>query len=293
VNPSIEGGEVVSTNRVSKKRWLAAQEQEKRVIERAEDIKTRISERRRTWANLLELLKDDVTFDNSKRILDVGCGATTIFLALRQGTKYAVDPTLEHLFRSHPFVREVEEYRDVNFISGSIEEVNLDNQFDVIFMINVLDHVAELKPVIDKVHELLAPSGILILPVDCYADRVVRSIQRFFDADLPHPHHFVAEDVIALFPSYELVKYDRRAFEIFPDCVSSVQGGDIPIYRVDRFIAQKIQELDELGRKGDLLFAIKRFFSSSLCYFVTLLRRKERPLAGLKKRRLFIFQKQS
>jgi len=279
--------------KVPKKRWLAAQEQEKRADERAQDIKTRISERRHTWAKLLELLKDDVTFDNSKRTLDVGCGPTSIFLALRQGTKYAVDPTLEHLFQLHPFVREVEEYRDVNFISSSIEEVNLDKQFDMIFMINVLDHVAELKPVIDKVDELLAPSGILILPVDCYADGLVRSIQRFFDADLPHPHHFVAEDVIALFPSYKLVKYDRSAFEIFPDCVSSVQGGDIPIYRVDRFVAQKMQELDELGKKGDLLFALKRFFSSGLCYFVTLFGRKERPLAGLKKRRLFVFQKQS
>lgn len=282
----------MSTAKVPKKRWLAAQEQERRVIESAEDIKTRISERRRTWANLLELLKDDVTFDNSKRVLDVGCGATSIFLALRQGTKYAVDPTLEHLFQLHPFVREVEEYKDVNFISSSIEEANLDKQFDMIFMINVLDHVGTLKPVIDKVDELLAASGILILPVDCYADRIVRSIQRFFDADLPHPHHFVAEDVIALLPSYKLVKYDSRAFEIFPDCVSS-ERGDIPIYRIDRFIAQKMQELDELGKKGDLLFALKRFFSSGLCYFVTLFRRKEKPLAGLKKRRLFVFQKQT
>ena len=284
---------VVLTNKVSKKRWLAAHEQEKRAIERAEDIKTRISERRRTWAKLMELLKDDVTFDDSKKVLDIGCGPSSIFLALRQGTKYAVDPTLEHLFQSHPFVMEVEEYRDVNFISGSIEEVNLDNQFDVIFMINVLDHVAELKPVIDKVHELLVPSGILILPVDCYADKLVRSIQRFFDADLPHPHHFVAEDVIELFPSYKLIKYDCRAFEIFPDCVSSVQGGDIPIYRIGQFIAQKMQELDELGKKADLLFAIKRFLSSGLCYLVTIFGRKEKPLAGLKKRRLFIFQKQS
>lgn len=282
----------MSTNRVSKKRWLAAQEQERRVIESAEDIKTRISERRRTWAKLLELLKDDVTFDNSKRVLDVGCGATSIFLALRQGTKYAVDPNLERLFQLHPFVREVEEYKDVNFVSSPIEGVTFDKQFDLIFMINVLDHVAELKPVIDKIDELLVASGILILPVDCYADRIVRSIQRFFDADLPHPHHFVAEDVIALLPSYKLVKYDSRAFEIFPDCVSS-ERGDIPIYRIDQFIAQKMQELDELGKKGDLLFALKRFFSSGLCYFVTLFRRKEKPLAGLKKRRLFVFQKQT
>lgn len=292
MDPSIEGGEVVSTNRVSKKRWRTAHEQEKRGIERAEDIKARIGERRRTWAKLLELLKDDVTFDNSKRILDVGCGATTIFLALRQGTKYAIDPTLEYLFQLHPFVREVEEYKDVNFISSSIEEVNLDKQFDMIFMINMLDHVADLKPVIDKVDELLAPSGILILPVDCYADRVVRSIQRVFDADLPHPHHFIVEDVIALFPNYKLVKYDSKAFEIFPDCVSSVQGGDLPIYRVDRFFAQKVQEMSELGKEGDPLFVLKRFLSSGLCYFVTLFRRKERPLAGLKKRRLFVFQKQ-
>lgn len=254
-------------------------------------MKRRISERRRTWANLLDLLKDVVTFDNSKRILDIGCGPTSIFLSLRKGEKYALDPTLKSLFDICPFLRGIEEYKDVNFISSPIEDVTIDKQFDLIFMINVLDHVGELKPVIDKIDELLAPFGILVLLVDCYADPVVRNIIKFFDVDLPHPHHFVAEEVIGLFPSHRLIKYGNRAFEIFPDCVSREQGGDIPIYRVDRFIAQKVQELSELGKKGDPLFALKSFLSSGLCYFVTPLRRRERPLVGLKKRRLFVFQK--
>ena len=279
-------------SKVPKARWLAAQEQEKKGIEDAEDMKEWLRVRRHTWRNLLELLKGEITFDSSKRTLDIGGGPTCIFLALRNGEKYAVDPNFERLFNLHPFMREIEEYKDVNFISSPMEEAALDKQFDLIFMINMLDHVNTPKSAIDKVNELLAPSGILILIVDCYADRAVRNIMGFFDIDLPHPHHFVADDIIRLFPDYKLNKQDNKVSKIFTDCTFRGKGREIPIYRVDKLIALARNLLKDEGKERDVLFISKYVLCYSLAMLTASLRRQEKPIYPLKKPRLFVFQKQ-
>lgn len=282
---------MVLSNKVSKSRWLVAHEQEKKGLGNAEDMKEWLRVRRHTWSILLDLLKVEIAFDSSRRILDIGSGPTSIFLALKEGERCAVDPDFEFLFRLHPFMREVEQYKDVNFISNPIEEVTLDKKFDLIFMINALDHVGALKPVIDKMDELLAPSGTLVLIVDCYADRAVRDVISFFDVDLPHPHHFVAEDIIRLFLSYRLKKQDNNLSEIFLDCTFKGKKGQIQIYRVDKFIARMRQIVKSLGKEWDILFTSKYMLCYSLALLTALLRRREAPIHPLKKPRLFIFQK--
>lgn len=287
-------GRILTFNKrteISKKRWLTAHKLEKAALESAENIKEFLRVRRHTWASLVDLLKGEIAFDSSKRVLDIGCGPTSIFLALREGEKYVIDPALERLFQLHPFMREVEEYRDVNFISSLIEEATFDKQFDLIFMINVLDHVGALKPVIDKIDELLAPSGTLVAIVDCYADRAVRNIMRFFDVDLPHPHHFIVEDITRIFSTYKLKKQDNNISEIFSDCTFKGKKREIEIYRVDKFIALMWQLLKSSGKEGDIFFIARFLLCYSLALLIALLRRQEKPIYPLKKARLFVFQK--
>ena len=276
---------------IPQKRWLAAHKIEEAALVRAEDITEFLRLRRHTWASLVDLLKGEIAFDSSKRILDIGCGPTSVFLALRGGEKYVVDPTLERLFQLHPFMREVEEYRDVNFVSRPIEETTFDKQFDLIFTINALDHVGALKPVIDKIDELLTACGILVIIVDCYADRAVRNIMSFFDVDLPHPHHFIVEDIARLFPTYQLKKQDNNILEIFQADPFRGKRKEIRIYRLDKFVALMWQVLKNLGKQRDILFTAKYILCYSLALLIAALRRKEKPIYPLKKARLFVFQK--
>ena len=276
---------------ISQKRWLSAHKIEEAALESAEDIMEFLRLRRHTWASLVGLLKGDIAFDSSKRVLDIGCGPTSIFLALSGGKKYVVDPTLERLFQLHPFVREVEEYRDVNFVSRPIEETIFDQQFDLIFTINALDHVGALKPVVDKIDELLAPGGILVIIVDCYADRTVRNIMSFFDVDLPHPHHFIAEDITRIFSAYQLKKQDNNVVEIFNACPFRGKRREIKIYRLDKFVVLMWQVLKNQGKQRDIIFTAKYILCYSLALLMAALRRREKQIYPLKKARLFVFQK--
>ncbi len=282
----------MSTRNVTKERWTIAQEHERKGIESGDDINEWLRVRRHTWANLTDSLKDDLLIDNSTKTLEIGGGPTSIFLGLREGSKYVVDPNLDRLFKLHPFIREIEEYKDVNFISSPIEDADINQQFDVIFIINALDHLSKLGPLVDQIDGLLAPSGMLIIVVDCYADEVVRDTIQLFDVDLPHPHHFVAQDIIQMFSKYKLRKQDSKAFRLIDEIPFKGEKFDIEIYRIDKFISRMKNNPSFWGRKGDILFALKFFLCFSSAFLMALLRQKERPIHPLKKARLFIFQKE-
>ena len=278
------------SDKVSKARWLEANEQELKVLESAEYIQEWIRVRRLDWTNLLNLLKNEIVFDGSKRVLDIGGGPASIFLALSEGEKYTVEPNLDCLFQLHPFIKEIEEYKDVIFISRPIEDVVIDKQFDLIFIINVLDHVGATKPVVDKISELLAPTGTLVVLVDCYFDSVVRNIIKIFDIDLPHPHHWVVKDVMKLFSNYKLKKQDAEIYRIFQPWTFQTEK-KIEIWRIDKLLARARLNVSKAGKSGDLFFFVKYILCYGIALPVDSFRRRVKPFTPFKRLHLFIFQK--
>jgi len=281
------------SDKVTNTRWDIAQNEEKKghVIPLA-DMVDHLYAHKIFVVKFLAALKDDLPLSGKQRILEIGGGPTCIFLALREGEKYAFDPTYEHLFGLYPTLREIEEYKDVIFISSPIEKAELKGQFDLIFTLNSLDHVAQLKPIVDKIDELLCPSGKLVIVVDCYADSLVSKIMRFFDIDLPHPHHFIAADIAHLFSNYKLVRQDLKIFEVFDDASTQAQRTGVKIYRIDKYISKMMAHLKEWGKENDIFFILKSFICYDLTFLIAYIRRREIPVYPLKKPRLFIFQKQ-
>jgi len=276
---------------ISKNRWLKAQECEKRGLASDNDIKEWLRVRRITWANLMARLQPHIPFTNWNRVLEIGGGATSIFLALKAHDEYAVDPMYEQLFQTHPFLQEVKEYKNVKFIAKPIEEVTLDKKVDAVITINVLDHFGNLQPVVNKIDELLGSSGFMIIIIDCYADSAVRSIIRFFDADAPHIHHFMNEEIIQLFQNYKLIEQDNNIYKLIEDPPFLGQGREIGIHRIDKLFSQMKYDLKIWGKEKDLLFILKFVICYGLALTIATLRHREMPIYPLKKGRLFIFQK--
>jgi len=272
----------------TKARWVAAQREELRDLGRAEMVRRNLALRRYTWSRLLNQVSEYVNSERTRKVLEVGGGPTSFFLALTWGEKWAVDPNHDRMFELHPWLRETEEYKDVHFIASPVEETSFSNTFDTIITINCLDHVADIHAVAKRIHDLLSPAGILILVVDCYADPMVRNIIRWFDVDIPHPHHFIAEDVKRLFQQYKLLKQGNNIYSIFSEPLAEEDGRSGSDIRY--LIRLLFQHLKDEGH-GNPWFALKFM----VCYGVALVlawsRRKEQPVYPLKKPRLFVFQK--
>lgn len=275
---------------ISRTRWLEAQSLEA-ALQTREDVQEWLRVRRDTWTRLLAYLTRESLMGAPTRILDVGGKSTSIFLAVRGGQRYAVDPAYQFLFSQYPFLKEVEEYRGVEFIALPIEAIDLE-PFDLIFCINMLDHVENAKIAASKMEQLLLPGGTLVLIVDCYADRVVRGVIRAFDVDLPHPHHFLAEDIVRMFPRLHLRKMDATIFELlFGGKQFREERPDIPLHNLDRLVGRFGSLLTRYDKKRDFRFAVKFGACYGLALLLASLRRRETPVHPLKKPRLFVFEK--
>lgn len=93
--------------------------------------------------------------------LDLACGdgLLTSMLAPHFGRVVGVDASSARLVEARARLPNVE------FHEGLIETIKLDNNFDVVFMLNVLEHVQDPVLVLRKAADMLMPNGVLIIHV--------------------------------------------------------------------------------------------------------------------------------
>ncbi|MDN3205518.1 class I SAM-dependent methyltransferase [Algoriphagus sediminis] len=97
------------------------------------------------------------------KILDFGCGSGVLSYMLAE--KHYTVTACDIEFAPLELVKSKIEFpRTINFIEGDILTHNLmDNSFDIIFALDVLEHIEDLEPYIDEFHRLLSPNGIILI----------------------------------------------------------------------------------------------------------------------------------
>jgi ubiquinone/menaquinone biosynthesis C-methylase UbiE len=126
-------------------------------------------------------MKDILNIGSSSRVLDVGCGISTV-LHFVGGERYGIDPLAEEYKRIYSFPEGIEVRK------GFGEQIPFDNGFfDVVFCTNVLDHVEDPVKTVSEIHRVLKPGGYFILTIEIFTEKVTR--------DPGHPHLFMKDDV--------------------------------------------------------------------------------------------------
>ncbi len=147
-----------------------------------------------SWEDILVKLKDYwysyryldeiekyVEFNETKRILDVGCGITSV-LNIIQGDKYGIDPLIEEYKKLYPLDK------SIMWMVGYGEDIPFDDSFfDIVFCSNVLDHSDNPPIVISEIKRVIKNNGKLVLTVDIFRDKKKR--------DKAHPHSLTEKDV--------------------------------------------------------------------------------------------------
>ena len=139
------------------------------------------------WNNLLS--KMDLHFKDKELILDAGCGPAGIFMALESHQVEAVDPlldryesTLKHFDKSN--------YAYTKFFNLPLEQFQPSYQFDKVFCLNAINHVADLKQCLDNLVALTKDGGDLILSIDAHNYQAFKIIFRAIPGDILHPHQY-------------------------------------------------------------------------------------------------------
>lgn len=146
-------------------------------------------------------------------ILDVGCGfGETMKLFFDQGYKVSgLDPSSEAVQKSRTLLPSCE----IKLVFEDIEWEHEDNSFDVVIILDVLEHVSSEQFVAEQIERVLKPGGLLIVTVP------YKGLSAVLDpANISHSllkkgqlhKHFTLEELQGLFSQqvYDFVSIEKR-----------------------------------------------------------------------------------
>ncbi len=122
-------------------------------------------------------------FAQGKNILDVGCAEGGVLEAFAEHD--FVCTGLEYQQQRLEFARQTGS-KQIEFILGNIEEIKFTQQFDVILMLDVIEHLVHKRHALENIKQALSPEGICVISFPPFTSafgghqQVMSSILKFF-----------------------------------------------------------------------------------------------------------------
>jgi 2-polyprenyl-6-hydroxyphenyl methylase/3-demethylubiquinone-9 3-methyltransferase len=174
-------------------RWRIAQFFEIRWWQRylrSKDKWAYLNWKRAYWLDFLK--KSNIQVPENASILDAGCGPAGIFMLNIGGSMDAFDPLLGEYRRLLPLFKE-EDYPHVHFFESTLEDYAPQQQYDLVFCLNAINHVANIEQGFDQLVRFTRPGGTLAVSVDAHNYTLLERIFKAVPGDILHPHQYDLE----------------------------------------------------------------------------------------------------
>lgn len=139
------------------------------------------------WKEFLDKIKVQPRTGSSA--MDVGCGPAGIFIILDNLKVDALDPLLP-TYSDKLDHFEKKAYPNVNFHEIPFEKYNTEQQFDYVFCLNAINHVADLSACMDRLVAITKPGGTLVMSIDAHNYWALKTVFRMIPGDILHPHQY-------------------------------------------------------------------------------------------------------
>jgi len=121
--------------------------------------------------------------------MDVGCGPAGIFMILDQLKVDALDPLLPTYSDKLDHFKKAD-YPNVHFHEMPFESYDVSQQFDYVFCLNAINHVADLATCMDRLVAITKPGGTLVMSIDAHNYWALKTVFRMIPGDILHPHQY-------------------------------------------------------------------------------------------------------
>ncbi|GAB5552454.1 MAG: hypothetical protein Sapg2KO_20450 [Saprospiraceae bacterium] len=175
-------------------KWQLAQKLEIRWWQqylRNKEVDAYLSAKKAYWHRVLREI--DVSIPKHAKVLDAGCGPAGIFMALPYCKVWATDPLMDHYQQKIPHFQTVD-YPWTTFQNETLEDLNKVAEFDIIFCLNVINHVNDIKRAMDALVQAAKPGATFVLSIDAHRYPWLKTIFQTLPGDVLHPHQYALED---------------------------------------------------------------------------------------------------
>jgi 2-polyprenyl-6-hydroxyphenyl methylase/3-demethylubiquinone-9 3-methyltransferase len=196
-------------------RWKIAQSAEIRWWQnylKKKDPTQYLAWKRQYWRDFLQKIYIDNVLKAGLalplRCLDAGSSLAGIFMILEHQEVTAIDPLMDIYLEKFPQFIKKEDYPNVDFQTLKLEALAEKNAYDIVFCLNVINHVADIKTALSRLWAALRSGGEFILTVDAHNYKAFKYLFRIFQGDILHPHQYDLSEyknmLLALAPNSEI-----------------------------------------------------------------------------------------
>ncbi|MCO5231575.1 MAG: class I SAM-dependent methyltransferase [Chitinophagales bacterium] len=151
------------------------------------DVTTYLEWKIKYWKQLLSELSE-LKIPENANILDAGCGPAGVFIALSQYRVKAIDPLLDEYKNLAHY--QPERFKNVNFQTQTIEGMDNQSFYDVIFCLNAINHVSNIELAYDNLCNNIKENGYLVISIDAHNSNFLKRIFKALPGDALHPHQY-------------------------------------------------------------------------------------------------------
>lgn len=198
-------------------------------------MKTRMShhDSQKNWdANIF--CKELVNLDRDSKVLDAGSGKRAFLakIATEMGFKHVDSIDIDNLSEETS-----KEYPGINHYFAPIEKSGLpENNYDVIGLLSVIEHVKSDKVVIEEISRILRPGGKLLLSTDFWPQPIDTTGIYPYGKDAPEMRIYNLNTVRSLFDLLEEQNFviPKQAFDLLQQSSQKLKQKVIHWDRVNR-----------------------------------------------------------
>ncbi|MGB9847787.1 MAG: class I SAM-dependent methyltransferase [Minisyncoccia bacterium] len=142
----------------------------------------------------------------NKTIIDVGCGPRGVVHYITDAKeKIGLDPLINLYSKKYTLDS------NTKFINATAEAIPLEDDYvDIVFCINVLDHIEDPELGLREMHRILKNDGELNFLINTYSKPflIIEKILEIFGIweDKPHPHHFTFVQISKILGRYFIIE---------------------------------------------------------------------------------------
>lgn len=160
-----------------------------------------------------------IKIDGKTKILQIGCGPEDVINHFKKVRKFSIDPLADFYKKKFDF-----DYDSSNLIKASGEKIPFpDNYFDVVILINVLDHTHIPEKVLYEINRVLKDDGIFHFENYIFQKKFLQLAKawEFFKNtfskeiyNIHHPYMFTRDDLKILISEKFNILYEELVRDI-------------------------------------------------------------------------------